>query len=135
MQRRVCTITRYIFYCNVICIIIQQLLALNISNTSNSLNTSNATNITNITNITNVTNDTIVEIEVLPEYQLPKLEYQLTPEQKYTLYHYDDPNEFVQEYKDKDIPYQINKEQNALKTFYHSTNGIYWLKNWDFTNV
>eukprot|EP01084_Bolivina_argentea_P253046 424951_1 len=89
-------------------------------------------NILTIANITNTSNETITEIEVLPQYELPRLEYHLSDQQKYNLDHYDDPNEFVEQFQTEDIPHQIQKEQHALKQFYHSTNGIFWLRNWDF---
>ena len=76
------------------------------------------------------------ELEDLPAYnETDTLEYELTGEQKFGMENYDDPNDFVEEYQEIKLPSEIEKEQTALKTFYHSTNGIYWLKNWDFTNV
>ena len=42
----------------------------------------------NVSNVTNGSNEIEVEVEVFPQYQLPNLEYQMTPEQKYNLEHY-----------------------------------------------
>lgn len=97
----------------------------------------NSVNISNTSNTSIPTNDTFIEVEIIQSEfssSLNTLTYQLTPEQKYKLQNYADPNreiieEFVQELPNENIA----KEQIALREFYHATNGIYWLNNWDFT--
>ena len=72
-------------------ILYESIIAQNNSNlTNNSINSNSSmiNNSFNITNITNISNETLVEIEVLPQYKLPKLEYQMSPEQKYKLDNY-----------------------------------------------
>eukprot|EP01083_Nonionella_stella_P150661 480360_1 len=116
----------------VILVIFGYLLNIIVSLNTSVTNTSTSNTSIN-SNTTKEINETIVEVEVLPN-DAPKLEYQLTAEQKYKLEHYADPNEFVEEFTQENVPREIQNEHNALKDFYHSTNGIFWLKNWDFTN-
>jgi len=76
-----------------------------------------------------------IEVEILPNYASPKLEFSLTPEAQYRLSHHADPNEFVEEFRLESLPREIMLEQKALRTLYHSANGIHWRQNWDFTNA